>query len=180
MLLEKLKSKKSVIGIIGLGYVGVPLALRYYDEDYKVIGFDVDQEKIEKWKKAASYIKHIPSERFQAASQKGFQVTTDFSRIQEVDAIIICVPTPLNKYREPDLSYIVGTMESIMPFLRDNQIISLESTTYPGTTDEEIVTRVESKGFKVGKDFFIAFSPEREVALRGWTRSGHRPNRCGP
>ncbi len=162
MLLEKLKSKQATIGIIGLGYVGVPLALRYCEEGYKVIGFDVDEEKIAKWKRSEGYIKHIPSERLQAANQKGFQATADFSKIAEVDAIIICVPTPLNKYREPDLSYVVGTMESMMPHLHSDQIISLESTTYPGTTDEEIVPRIESKGFKIGQDYFVVFSPERE------------------
>lgn len=162
MLIEKLKSKNVIIGIIGLGYVGVPLALRYCEEGYKTIGFDLDEEKIEKWNKGQSYIKHIAAERVQKAKLNDFEATSDFSKIAQVDAIIICVPTPLNKYREPDLSFIINTMESILPYLKQNQIISLESTTYPGTTDEEIIPRVEQKGLKVGKDFFVVFSPERE------------------
>lgn len=162
MLAKKLRSKEAVIGIMGLGYVGVPLALRYNDEDYKVIGFDVDKEKIKCWESGIGYIKHIPPEKFKNAKSKGFVATSDFSRVKDVDAIIICVPTPLNKYREPDLSFIISTMENILPYIKHNQVISLESTTYPGTTEEEIVTRVEKNGFKVGKDFFVVFSPERE------------------
>ena len=151
-----------VVGIIGLGYVGLPIALRFVAVGKQVIGFDIDETKVAKIKAGRSYIGHIPDEKLDQAVARGFRPTTDFSIISSVDSIIICVPTPLNKYREPDMSYITGTLETIMPFLRKGQLICLESTTYPGTTDEEIVPRVEKRGFKVGEDVFVVFSPERE------------------
>lgn len=150
------------IGIIGLGYVGLPLAIRCAEVGYAVIGFDIDEAKVDMIAKGKSYIKHITSEDISKSLTLGLESTTDFSRIKEVDAIIICVPTPLNKYREPDLSYIIRTLETISPYLKKGQILSLESTTYPGTTDEEIVPRMEKQGFKVGEDFYVVFSPERE------------------
>lgn len=150
------------IGIIGLGYVGLPLAIRAANVGYKVTGFDIDEKKTTFINSGKTYIKHIDAEDITTATSQGFRATTDFSEITQMDAIIICVPTPLNKYREPDLSFIISTMETIMPYLRANQIISLESTTYPGTTDEEIVPRVEKLGFTVGQDYFVVFSPERE------------------
>lgn len=149
------------IGIIGLGYVGLPLALRFADVGQNVLGFDIDPNKIKKISAGESYIGHIDSARIQRC-QAHFSSTTDFSRIEEVDSIIICVPTPLNKHREPDMSYILKTLESIKPHLRAGQLISLESTTYPGTTEEEVVPVVEDRGFKVGENFFVVFSPERE------------------
>lgn len=155
-----MKIKK--VGIIGLGYVGLPLAIRCTSVGYQTIGFDIDQVKINAIENGKSYIKHIKVEDIIDASKNGLSVTTDFSKISDVDAIIICVPTPLNKYREPDLTYILNTMDTILPYLRKNQILSLESTTYPGTTNEEIVPRVKEKGFKIGEDFFVVFSPERE------------------
>ncbi|MCE2991721.1 MAG: nucleotide sugar dehydrogenase [Candidatus Jidaibacter sp.] len=161
-LLNKIHSKTAVIGIIGLGYVGLPLAIRFAEEDFKVVGFDIDQYKINKINAGESYIKHIPAKDIILATEKGFECTSDFSKISDVDAIIICLPTPLNIYREPDLSYITETMDTMLPFLRAGQIMSLESTTYPGTTEEELLPRIESKGFKVGKDYFLVFSPERE------------------
>jgi UDP-N-acetyl-D-glucosamine dehydrogenase len=161
-LLNKIHSKTAVIGIIGLGYVGLPLAIRFAEEDFKVVGFDIDQYKINKINAGESYIKHIPAKDIILATEKGFECTSDFSKISDVDAIIICLPTPLNIYREPDLSYIIETMDTMLPFLRAGQIMSLESTTYPGTTEEELLPRIESKGFKVGKDYFLVFSPERE------------------
>lgn len=154
-------SNKSV-GIIGLGYVGLPIALRFVDVGQNVVGFDIDPVKVAKIKDGKSYIGHIPDEKIRHAAANGFEPTTDFSHISKVDSIIICVPTPLNKYREPDMSYILSTLETIMPHVRKGQLISLESTTYPGTTDEEIVPRVEKRGFKVGEDVFVVFSPERE------------------
>lgn len=162
MLVEKLKKKQAVIGIIGLGYVGLPLALRYAEVGFKVVGFDVDQTKIDNIYAKKTYIKHISSDSIESGVAAGMEATVDFSRISEVDAIIICVPTPLNKYREPDLSYVTNTVDAALPFIKAGQIMSLESTTYPGTTDEEIVPRVESKGFKVGENFSVVFSPERE------------------
>lgn len=159
---QKFKNKTGVIGIVGLGYVGLPLALRFCEEGHRVLGFDIDDFKIGKIAKGESYIEHIPSDRITTAAQTLFSATTDFKRIPEVDAIILAVPTPLNKYREPDLSYVLTTTESIMPYLRRGQVISLESTTYPGTTDEELKPRIEARGFKVGQDVFLVFSPERE------------------
>lgn len=157
-----LRSKKAVIGIVGLGYVGLPLALRFSEEGYSVVGFDIDDFKVKRISEGQSYIEHIPSAAVQAAVSKRFSATTDFKEISKVDAIILCVPTPLNKYREPDLSFVLDTMDSIVPHLRKGQVVSLESTTYPGTTDEELKPRIESRGFKVGEDVFLVFSPERE------------------
>lgn len=161
-LLKKLNDKSAVIGIVGLGYVGLPLMLRYIEVGYKVIGFDIDPEKVSSLEQGKSYIKHIPAESIAHAVANGFQATTDFSRSKEADALIICVPTPLNHYREPDLSFVVNTTEALVPYLRAGQVVSLESTTYPGTTDEELKPRVESTGLTVGKDIFLVFSPERE------------------
>lgn len=162
VLVEKFRKKEAVVGIVGLGYVGLPLALRYCEEGFTVLGFDIDDTKVQKIEAGQSYIEHIPSDRIATFANRQFFATTDFKRIAEVDAIILAVPTPLNKYREPDLSYVLNTTDAIVPFLRKGQIVSLESTTYPGTTDEEIVPRVESKGLKVGTDVFVVFSPERE------------------
>ncbi|MDQ3193848.1 MAG: nucleotide sugar dehydrogenase, partial [Bacteroidota bacterium] len=151
-------------GIIGLGYVGLPLALEFANKGIKVIGFDLDNFKINKiLKEKSSYIKHIPSEKIRnAVEQNTLTATTDFERLPEADAIIICVPTPLNVNREPDMSYVVNTAETIGKYLRKGQFVSLESTTYPGTTDEILLKIFEDKGFKVGKDFYLCFSPERE------------------
>lgn len=161
-LVRKFRDKKGVIGIVGLGYVGLPLALRYTEEGFTVLGFDIDQNKIEKIAKSESYIEHIPSDRIATAVKTHFSATSDFKRIPEVDAIILAVPTPLNKYREPDLSYVLNTTDAIVPYMRKGQVLSLESTTYPGTTDEELKPRLEKKGFVVGDDAFLVFSPERE------------------
>ncbi|MCE4061548.1 nucleotide sugar dehydrogenase [Pandoraea sputorum] len=161
-LLRKLNDKQAVIGVVGLGYVGLPLMLRYCEVGYRVIGFDIDQSKVDLLKQGKSYIEHIPSESIHKAIDGHFEPTTDFSRTAEVDALILCVPTPLNKYREPDLSFVLDTTDSLVPYLRPGQVVSLESTTYPGTTDEELLPRVESRGLKVGQDIFLVFSPERE------------------
>ncbi len=162
LLVQKFKEKKGVIGIVGLGYVGLPLALRFCEEGHTVLGFDIDESKVSKIGAGQSYIEHIPSDRIATAVKTHFSATTDFKRIPEVDAIILAVPTPLNKFREPDLSYVLDTTESILPFLRKGQVISLESTTYPGTTEEELRPRIEARGFKIGEDSFLVFSPERE------------------
>lgn len=161
-LVSRLNGKEAVIGIIGLGYVGLPLMLRYIEVGYRVIGFDIDSEKVARLERGESYIEHIEAARIAEASRRGFQTTTDFSRASECDALILCVPTPLNKYREPDLSFVIDTTDSIVPYLRAGQVISLESTTWPGTTEEELLPRAESNGLKVGKDVFLVFSPERE------------------
>ncbi|WP_313226836.1 nucleotide sugar dehydrogenase [Stutzerimonas chloritidismutans] len=161
-LLDKLNSKDAVIGIVGLGYVGLPLVLRYAEVGYKVVGFDIDQSKIDHITQGRSYIEHIPASAINAAVDRGFEATTDFTRASDVDALILCVPTPLNKYREPDLSFVLDTTDSLVPYLRPGQVMSLESTTYPGTTDEELLPRIESRGFKVGEEVFLVYSPERE------------------
>lgn len=163
-LKEKVKQNKFTVGIIGLGYVGLPLALEFANKKIKVIGFDLDEFKINKiLKDKKSYIKHIPSDKIKSTVEaKTFTATTDFKRLPEADAIIICVPTPLNHNREPDMSYVVNTAETIGKYLRKGQFVSLESTTYPGTTDEILLKIFEDKGFKVGKDFYLCFSPERE------------------
>jgi UDP-N-acetyl-D-glucosamine dehydrogenase len=161
-LLDKLQRRTATIGIFGLGYVGLPLLIRYAQAGFKVIGFDIDSDKVACLEQGVSYIEHIPAKSIQAARNRGLQVTLDFSRATEVDAIIICVPTPLNAYREPDLSFILKTVDAIVPHLRSGQIVSLESTTYPGTTEEELKPRLEQRGFRVGEDLFLVFSPERE------------------
>ena len=162
-LLEKLENKSFVIGVIGLGYVGLPLLYCFIEKGFRAIGFDIDKSKVDSLGKGKSYIKHIPSERIQKGIDSGrLGVTTDFSRLKECDAILIAVPTPLNKNREPDMSFIVLTCEAIAPHLRKGQLIVLESTTYPGTTEEVMVPILERGGLKVDKDFYVGFSPERE------------------
>lgn len=161
-LISKFKNKTAVIGILGLGYVGLPLMLRYAELGFKVLGFDVDQSKIDSLHAGESYIEHISSEKIKQSIKNGFEATLDFSRIKETDALILCVPTPLNKYREPDLSFVIDTTDAVIPYLRKGQVLSLESTTYPGTTEEELLPRMESTGLKVGEDVFLVYSPERE------------------
>jgi UDP-N-acetyl-D-glucosamine dehydrogenase len=162
-LIDKFTSKKAVVGIVGLGYVGLPLAIRFCQEKVRVLGFDIDTEKVARINDGESYIGHIPSSAVSPLVKDGlFNATNDFAKIGEVDAIILCVPTPLNKYREPDLSYVLSTAESCIAHMRKGQVLSLESTTYPGTTDEELLPRLQQKGFEVGKDVFLVFSPERE------------------
>ncbi len=150
------------VGILGLGYVGIPLALRFNEVGCQVLGFDIDETKISALNNGRSYIEHIPSAEIDAMCSQGFEATSDFSRASEPDALIICVPTPLNKHREPDMSFVIGTTEKIAPYVRKGQTIALESTTYPGTTNEIIRPAVEQRGFEVGKDVFLVYSPERE------------------
>lgn len=161
-LIEKFRNKTAVIGIFGLGYVGLPLMLRYTEIGYKVLGFDIDQDKIEKLNAGKSYIEHIPSAKIAKANKQGCEATTDFARASEADALILCIPTPLNKYREPDLSFVTDTTDMIVPYLRKGQVLALESTTYPGTTEEELLPRASSTGLKIGEDVFLVYSPERE------------------
>jgi UDP-N-acetyl-D-glucosamine dehydrogenase len=161
-LIAKLHRRSATIGVIGLGYVGLPLMLRYCEVGYNVIGFDIDKSKVESLREGRSYIEHIPSESLARFLGRNFEPTTDLSRVSEVDALILCVPTPLSKHREPDLSFVLNTIESVLPSLHRGMVLSLESTTYPGTTDEELKPRIESRGFSVGEDIFLVFSPERE------------------
>jgi UDP-N-acetyl-D-glucosamine dehydrogenase len=162
-LLEMLERKTARIGIIGLGYVGLPLAIHFGEKGFHVIGFDLDSRKIDKILHGESYIKHIPADQIKKMiDAKQFDVTIDFSRLSEADCILICVPTPLSDKMEPDLSYLLQTTETIANNLRRGQLIVLESTTYPGTTEEMLLPRLSSSHMKVGQDFFLAFSPERE------------------
>lgn len=163
-LVEKLDSRNATIGIIGLGYVGLPLALTYAEAGFKVIGLDIDPTKSEKINSGVSYFKHISSKRIFAvtADQKLLTATYDYAVAAECDALIICVPTPLGKHNEPDLSYINATMQQLTQYVHKGQIISLESTTYPGTTEEVLKPWLENIGLSVGKDVFLIFSPERE------------------
>jgi UDP-N-acetyl-D-glucosamine dehydrogenase len=159
----RIENKDAVIGVVGLGYVGLPLVLAYARAGYPSLGFDIDPSKIEHLHAGTSYIKHIAADLVASARQAGkLDATTDFSRIKECDAIILCVPTPLDEHFEPDLSYVTKTLDSVVPHLKPGQILSLESTTYPGTTEEEVVTRVEAAGFKAGESVFVVYSPERE------------------
>jgi UDP-N-acetyl-D-glucosamine dehydrogenase len=162
-LIRKLENKSFVVGVIGLGYVGLPLLYCFIEKGFYAIGFDIDKSKVDSLNKGKTYIRHISSERIQRGVSSGrLGVTSDFSRLKECDAILIAVPTPLNKNREPDMSYIVSTCEAIAPHLRKGQLVVLESTTYPGTTEEVMVPILERGGLKLDKDFYVAFSPERE------------------
>ncbi len=161
---KKLKSGTFTTGIIGLGYVGLPLALEFAEKNLKVIGFDLDKNKVNYiTNKKGSYIKHIPGERITKAVKSGMlSATTDFSKLKGPDVLIICVPTPLNINREPDLTYVFNSAEEISKYLRPGQLVTLESTTYPETTDVDLVKILNKSGLKLGKDYFLAFSPERE------------------
>jgi len=178
-LKQKIQLRQARIGVIGLGYVGLPLALLYSEQKFQVTGFDIDARKVDTLAQGGSYIYRITAEEIQAAKAQGFSATSDYSQISDMDAIIICVPTPLNEYHEPDLSYITGTTHSIAPHLRAGQLVILESTTYPGTTEEIMVPILEKEnrsGLKAArggassdaqknnnpKEFLVAFSPERE------------------
>src|SRR5215471_8421897 len=157
------RQKRATIGIIGLGYVGMPLALAAWTAGFRVIGFDIDREKVDAINGGKSYLKHIPGEAIAAAVQaERLHATADVADLNRADAIVICVPTPLTAHREPDLSYIEGTAQAIAPHLRRGQLIVLESTTWPGTTIEVIKPILERNGLKSGRDFYLAFSPERE------------------
>ena len=163
---RQIQNHKSTIAIIGLGYVGLPLAIRFSEEGFKVAWFDIDKEKVDLLNNGKSYINHIKEDNITAMTNNGFTAKTGFIEISKVDAIIICVPTPLGVHNEPNLSYIHGTLKNIKPYLKKNQLLILESTTYPGTTEEILVPFIESipdsSLFIIGENFFIGYSPERE------------------
>ena len=171
-LKSKIQARQARVAVIGLGYVGLPLALLYSEQGFPVTGFDIDERKVSTLNAGGSYIFRITAPEIQRARGQGLSATSDYSRLQDMDAVVICVPTPLNEYHEPDLSYITGTAQSIAPHLRAGHLVVLESTTYPGTTEEVLVPILEKgnrSGLKAarGKDsdsnsFFVAFSPERE------------------
>ena len=162
-LVSRFTRHQATIGIVGLGYVGLPLAATACDKGFNVLGFDVDAKKMDAFASRRSYLKHIPDEVLgRMVDSNRFHATMDYGRLGEADAILICVPTPLTKQREPDLSYVVKTVEAILPHLRAGQMIALESTTYPGTTREVMKPILEKSGLTAGTDFFLAYSPERE------------------
>ena len=168
--IRRIESHEARIGIVGMGYVGLPLALLFSDEHFRITGFDIAADKVQTLNDGGSYIVRILPESIKRAQEQGFHATADYSEIEEMDAVIICVPTPLNEYHEPDLSYVTGTVDSIAPHLREGQLIVLESTTYPGTTEEIVVPALErgnKKGLIVSREegipgVHVAFSPERE------------------
>ena len=160
---KKILDRKARVAVIGLGYVGLPLVKAFLNKGFSVIGFDVDPKKIKMLNQGRSYIKHISTGDLRKyLSLKKFQATADFNRLPAADAILICVPTPLDGHRNPDLSYVLNTTRTIAAHLRPGQLVVLESTTYPGTTDEEMLPILESRGLRAGRDFFLAYSPERE------------------
>jgi UDP-N-acetyl-D-glucosamine dehydrogenase len=168
-LKQRIQSRQARIGIVGMGYVGLPLALLFAEQRFQVTGFDIDTKKVDILNRGGSYIVRIPETEIQLARQNAFRATADYAQIAEMDVVIICVPTPLNEYHEPDLSYVTGTVSSIAAHLRRGQLIILESTTFPGTTEEIVVPLLEQnpQGLRLTRDaatpgFFVAFSPERE------------------
>ncbi|MCX8116325.1 MAG: nucleotide sugar dehydrogenase [Desulfobacterota bacterium] len=162
-LIEKILEKRALVGVIGLGYVGLPLAVEFCEVGFHVMGFDTDPQKVSALKKGQSYIRSVPSTQIASYRKEGlFNATGDFGRLSDPDCLLICVPTPLTEKREPDLQYIEKTTEAIRACLRKGQLIVLESTTYPGTTEELLLPRLESTGLRVGNDYFLGYSPERE------------------
>lgn len=161
-LLQKIYSRQAQVGVIGLGYVGLPLIIAFHKAGFRVTGFDLDQRKVDLLAAGVSYIKHIELPDFNESSTASFQPTTDFSMLQQMDCILICVPTPLNTNREPDMSFVFDTARTITINLQPGQLVCLESTTYPGTTDCDMRNILEETGLVAGVDFFLAFSPERE------------------
>ena len=162
--LERIQNKQVVVGIVFIGYLGLPLSLVFAEAGVSFVGFDVDRAKIDSLNRGESYIKHINHGRLQKVLEgKRFSVTADFSRIQECDAVIICVPTPLDHHLQPDLQYIVDTAESMAPYVQPGTLVSLESTTWPGTTEEVLLPILEKNGkLKLGESLYLCFSPERE------------------
>lgn len=164
MLLNKIKKRQAAVGVIGLGYVGLPLVIEFCKAGFPVTGLDIDKNKIKQLSQGQSYINHIPDENIRLLAKSGkFRGDTDFSLVKELNCILICVPTPLKKNREPDMSYIISTAREIAPHITEGQLIVLESTTYPGTTQEVLAVELESgSGLKADLDFYVAYSPERE------------------
>ena len=163
-LLDKINNRDILIGIIGLGYVGLPLAREFLSKDFSILGFDLDQDKISKLNNGQSYIKHIADNflREFVLEKKKFSATSDFSRLKEADIILICVPTPLDDHYNPDLKYVLDSTRVVAETLRPGQVVVLESTTYPGTTEEEMLPLLQATGLELGKDFYLGYSPERE------------------
>lgn len=161
-LVESIDGRRARVGVVGLGYVGLPAALGFSEAGFPVIGFDSDPDKIARLDQGQSYIGHVPGERVGEAVGHGLEATGDLGRIGEADALILCLPTPLNAHREPDLGFVLDTVDATVEHLRPGQVMCLESTTYPGTTEEELLPRLQSRGLRVGSDIFLVYSPERE------------------
>jgi UDP-N-acetyl-D-glucosamine dehydrogenase len=162
-LKDRVLRREYTVGVVGLGYVGLPLVLRFGEVGFRVIGFDIDRAKVDQLNAGTSYIQHVAGPRVQALlAARRFEATCDLRRLAEPDAVIICVPTPLTQHRDPDLRFVEKTADAVAAVLRRNQLVCLESTTYPGTTDEIVLPRLQAGGLRVGEDFFLAFSPERE------------------
>ncbi len=160
---RKILKRSARVGVIGLGYVGLPLVKAFLQAGFRVTGFDIDRRKVDLLMRGRSYIRHISAvELKKFLSSRKFEATDDFRRLRSVDAVLICVPTPLDAHRNPDLSFVLETTKTVARTLRKGQLVVLESTTYPGTTDEEMKPILEAGGLKAGRDFFLAFSPERE------------------
>ncbi len=179
LLVARFQARDACVGVFGLGYVGLPLLCRFSEAGFRTIGFDIDPEKIAALRRGESYLSTVPRESLRAALARGLAATDDYALAADADALIICVPTPLTRAREPDLQFIVATLESLLPHLRAGQLLSLESTTYPGTTDEIIRPRVEARGLTPGKDFFLVFSPEREDPGNARYSTRTIPKICG-
>ena len=178
-LLEKIRTRQAVVGVFGLGYVGLPLVIRFAEAGFEVIGFDIDEAKIAAINEGRSYLNTVSNESIAAATQRGLSATSDYGRAKLLDALIICVPTPLNRYREPDLSFVTSTVENVLPYTKAGQILSLESTTYPGTTEELIKPLLESQGFEIGQNYHLVYSPEREDPGNKSFTTQQIPKVCG-
>ncbi len=179
-LLEKIENKEAVVGVIGLGYVGLPLLIQFVKQGYQGIGFDIDSKKVNALLHGESYIKHVPIEPVNKfLKEKRLDVTISFDRLSEADCIVICVPTPLTDKMDPDLRFLVSTSETIAKVIRPGQLVVLESTTYPGTTEELVLPILSKKNMEVGKDFFLAFSPEREDPGNKEYHTGNIPKVVG-
>jgi UDP-N-acetyl-D-glucosamine dehydrogenase len=160
---DRVKNKQVCVGVLGLGYVGLPLAREFASAGLKVVGFDTDEKKVRILNSGRSIIKHVPHSQVKKMVNAGlFRATSDMSGLKKVDAVLVCVPTPLTENREPDMQFIIGSAETISKYLRRGQLVVLESTTYPGTTRELVAPILEKSGLKAGRDFYLAYSPERE------------------
>lgn len=179
-LLNKINAKTAKIGVVGLGYVGLPLAATFLNKGFTVTGFDIDATKIDMLTNGVAYIEYMaPKPLQQAIAEKHFAPTTDFANACETDVLILCVPTPLTKYRDPDLSFVVNSLKALLPYLRKGQALCLESTTYPGTTSEILAPEITALGFEIGRDFFLIYSPEREDPGNPDFSTGTIPKVCG-
>jgi len=178
-LIQRFQSRAACVAVIGLGYVGLPLVCRLAEAGLRTIGLDIDRQKVAFLAQGNSYLSTVPRERVANGLAKGLVMSSDYARVRDADAIIVCVPTPLTPAREPDLQYVIGTLQSLLPHLRKGQLLSLESTTYPGTTEEVLRPRIEAAGLRVGHDFFLVFSPEREDPGNAQYATHNIPKVCG-